>query len=94
MKPQRRYKYYDFKNKDPIIAFVATCVALSNLSHARVAANSGVSGATLTNWFHGPTRRPQYATVAAVLGSLGYTQTWSRSRAKVVPLTAALKKAS
>jgi DNA-binding phage protein len=39
-----------------------------------VSESSGVTKTTLYNWFNGKTKRPQFATVAAVLIACGETQ--------------------
>lgn len=65
------YRTYMFKDKDPVIDFVRTKVEDSKKSYAEISDGSGVSKATLYNWFHGKTRRPQFATVAATLSDLG-----------------------
>lgn len=74
----RVYRTYNFIDKDPIIDQTRT-VLQSTLGAekfiGRAARLSGVSNSTLRNWFEGDTRRPQYATVAAVLSSVGYDLT-------------------
>lgn len=68
------YRTYMFKDKDPVIDFVRTKVDDSKMSYAQISDNSGVSKATLYNWSHGKTRRPQFATTAAALMSCGVDQ--------------------
>lgn len=58
--------------KDPIIDQVHTLFQDIGASVSEIHEISGVSTSTLYNWFDGPTRRPQHATVAAVLAALGY----------------------
>jgi hypothetical protein len=41
--------------------------AVGSVSH-----DSGVSPGTISNWFKGKTMRPQFATTAAVVRSMGY----------------------
>ncbi len=65
------YRTYMFKEKDPIIDFVRTKVEDSGESYKSISESSGVSTTTMYNWFHGGTRRPQFATVAAILTSQG-----------------------
>jgi len=65
------YKSYMFREKDPIIDALRTAVSDSHKKYSIVQAESGVSSTTLHNWFHGKTRRPQFATVSAVARSLG-----------------------
>lgn len=67
------YRSYMFRDKDPVIDVVRTAVQDSGASYTDVSLRSGVSAGTLTNWFHGATQRPQFASVQAVLRSLGKT---------------------
>jgi DNA-binding phage protein len=67
------YKSYNFIDKDPIIDYARTKV-YANGGPSAIATESGVTGTTLYNWFNGKTRRPQFATVAAVLLACGETQ--------------------
>jgi uncharacterized protein YerC len=60
-----------FRDKDPVIDHLRTAVQKDGKSYNEIGLRSGVKGATLRNWFHGPTRRPQFATIAAVARSLG-----------------------
>lgn len=62
-----RYKTYSFVDKDPIIDRVRTAVNDSGESITAIHNKSGVSTACMHNWFKGRTRRPQFATVNAVL---------------------------
>jgi DNA-binding phage protein len=66
------YRSYSFKDKDPVIDHVRAIIEKENLSYAKVSLASGVSTSTLYNWFDGETRRPQFATVMAIVRSLGY----------------------
>lgn len=66
------YKSYNFVDKDPIIDEIRTVYQSSGANYKWISANSGVSTGTLVNWFSGTTRRPQAATINAVLRSLGY----------------------
>jgi transcriptional regulator with XRE-family HTH domain len=70
----RIYRTYNMVDKDPAIDKVRTIVQdeglFKNLS--AVSDISSVSASTLNNWFHGETKRPQNATIQAVLSSLGY----------------------
>lgn len=70
----RVYRTYNFIDKDPIIDRTRTVLqeTLGDKFERRAARLSGVSATTLGNWFRGGTRRPQFATVAAVLSSVGY----------------------
>ena len=66
------YRTYMFKNKDPAIYKIKTILADSGESYSDVHEASGVSITTLTNWFSGNTRRPQFATLNAVARALGH----------------------
>jgi hypothetical protein len=60
------YRSYNFTTKDPVIDRVRTIVKDEGLSYSEIHIISGVAAATMHNWFEGETRRPQYATVAAI----------------------------
>lgn len=77
------YKSYSFKDKDPVIDEVRTLVADSDKTYQQVHEASGVSVTTLYNWFEGTTKKPQYATVMAVVRALGYEARFVRSRRSV-----------
>lgn len=66
------YKSYNFVDKDPIIDEIRSVYEESGANYEWISKHSGVSKTTLTNWFSGTTRKPQAATVNAVLRSLGY----------------------
>lgn len=83
------YKSYSFKRKDPIIDLVRTAIADAKVSYQEIEDRSGVTTQTLWNWFSGPTRRPQFATVQAVFRCLGLELRAVRSNsagATVLPL--------
>lgn len=65
------YRNYSFVDKDPIIDFTRTAVAKSKKTYTAIHNGCNVSTSTLTNWFHGKTRRPQFASIAAVLIECG-----------------------
>jgi hypothetical protein len=65
------YKSYNFIDKDPMIDEIRTIVEQSGASYKWVHENSNVAVGTLTAWFDGKTRRPQAATMNAVLRALG-----------------------
>jgi transcriptional regulator with XRE-family HTH domain len=90
------YKSYMFTGrKDPVIDKIRTAMQDRGASYEEIAAASGVSRTTLRNWFEGDTCRPQYATVAAALGGMGYELVvQERSAAKVVPIHARMSKPS
>lgn len=66
------YKSYNFVNKDPVIDKVRTMIEKSGLTYQEIEDSSGVTSQTLRNWFGGETRRPQFATVAAVTAACGF----------------------
>lgn len=89
------YKSYRFRNKDPIIDLVRTAIADAGVSYQIIEDRSGVTTQTLRNWFTGPTRKPQFATIQAVLRAIGQELKIVRSNdlmrssgagAKVIPL--------
>lgn len=63
------YQSYMFRDKDPVIDIMRT--AINGEKFSAVSERSGVSATTLHNWFHGTTRRPQFATVQAVARVVG-----------------------
>ncbi len=65
------YRTYRFITKDPVIDRMRTAVADAKLSYGEIHDMSGTSKSTLTNWFHGDTRRPQFCTVMAVFRACG-----------------------
>ncbi len=66
-----KYKSYSFVEKDPVIDALRTAVSTSKKKYRTISQDSGVAASTIHNWFHGRTRRPQFATVAAVARALG-----------------------
>jgi hypothetical protein len=70
----RVYRTYSMIDKDPAIDKIRTIVQDEGLFKNLTALGeiSTVSQSTLNNWFHGDTKRPQNATMQAVLSSLGY----------------------
>lgn len=68
----RPYKGYMFDEKDPIIDLVGGALKSEGAKYRDVQENGGPVYGTLRNWFHGETRRPQFATIAAAFGALGY----------------------
>lgn len=65
------YKSYSFIDKDPIIDEVRGVFDASGATYKSIEADSGVTYQTMRNWFEGKTRRPQAATINAVLRALG-----------------------
>jgi transcriptional regulator with XRE-family HTH domain len=74
------YRSYVFKDKDPVIDRMRTIVSDEHLSYAEIGTLSSVSAGTLHNWFHGETKKPQFATIAAVAGALGYKTEFVRDK--------------
>jgi predicted transcriptional regulator len=72
------YKSYNFVDKDPVIDRVRNIISKEGLSNSEAALKSGVAPSTLYNWFEGNTKRPQYATVMAVVRALGYKEMFVR----------------
>lgn len=65
------YRSYSFIDKDPVIDSLRTAVSQSKMSYRELHEQSDVAVTTMYNWFHGKTRRPQFATVAAVIRATG-----------------------
>lgn len=65
------YRSYNFTDFDPVIDKVRTIVQDANTTYKKIHEDSGVSRTTMSNWFNGKTRRPQFATVNAVARALG-----------------------
>jgi transcriptional regulator with XRE-family HTH domain len=65
------YKSYSFVDKDPIIDEVRGVFDASGATYKSIEEDSGVTYQTMRNWFEGKTRRPQAATINAVLRALG-----------------------
>jgi hypothetical protein len=70
--PTFTYKSYNFIDKDPTIDYVRTVVEQSGLSYDQIETQSGVTAATLRKWFYGSTKKPQSATIQAVLRVCGH----------------------
>jgi hypothetical protein len=66
------YKSYNFIDKDPIIEEVRAVYQNSGANLKWIEANSGVTVNTIYGWFYGKTKKPQAATINAVLRSMGY----------------------
>lgn len=70
--PGFTYKSYNFVDKDPIIDEIRTVYEQSGVNYKWIQENAGVTPATLSAWFSGKTRKPQAATINAVLRAMGY----------------------
>jgi len=66
------YRSYNFRDKDPIIDRIRTLMRDQHARYRDIEEASGVSTSTLYQWFNGETRRPQFATVMAVMRALSY----------------------
>ena len=80
MGTMRMYKSYSFVDKDPAIDIARTAIQDCGLTYREVSELSDVSETTLVGWFHGKTRRPQHATIMAVMRGIGYEHRWVRTR--------------
>lgn len=66
------YKSYQFKDHDPILDQIDRLYELSgDVKIQHVADMSGVTAGTLYNWRMRKTKRPQFASVKAVVKGLG-----------------------
>jgi hypothetical protein len=72
--PNFSYASYVFRKdeQDPIVDKIRTIFNEHGDTIGHVAQAAGVSPATLSNWFSGKTRKPQFCTTAAVIRSMGY----------------------
>lgn len=66
------YKSYVFQDKDPMIDYIRTIIAESKVTLTKISQDSGVSHNTIAKWLYGDTKRPQAASINAVLRALGY----------------------
>lgn len=78
----RIYRTYSYVEKNPVIDKVRTLIQDEGLIKELKIVHeiSGVSTSTLDNWFNGATRSPQHATIAAVITSLGYEETFQKRK--------------
>jgi hypothetical protein len=87
------YKSYNFVDKDPMIDEVRTIVHNSGASYKWINEESSVSTQTIAKWFDGSTRRPQAATMNAVLRSLGFKLGVVEDHKVIVPIEGRMKPA-
>jgi transcriptional regulator with XRE-family HTH domain len=70
------YRSYSFVDKDPVIDKLRTIVQREGFigggGFRKLSRLSGVSQASIYNWFNGATRRPQNASIEAVARAMGY----------------------
>ena len=78
----RTYRTYSYIDKNPVIDKVRTLIQDEGLIRKLGVVHeiSGVSTSTLDNWFNGTTRSPQHSTIAAVITSLGYEETFQKKK--------------
>lgn len=90
------YRSYSFVDKDPVIDSLRTIVQREGFMKrgglGRLATLSGVSQTAMDNWFNGPTRRPQNASIEAVSRAMGYRRA-GFEHWKEIDFESALKKA-
>lgn len=65
--PIKLYRSYQFRGQDPVVRDVLSFVNDDQTTHEK----SDVSRSTIRNWRTRKTRRPQFATLEAVLRSNG-----------------------
>ena len=92
----RIYRTYSYLEKNPVIDRCRTLVQDEGLFDrlGELAQISTISRQTLVKWFHGDTRNPQHATVAALITSLGYTEEFVKAGKTKLDIEAELKKAA
>jgi predicted transcriptional regulator len=66
------YKSYSFIDKDPIIDEIRTKIQESGATYKWISEGSSVSTQTIRKWLDGETKKPQAATINAVLRAIGY----------------------
>jgi transcriptional regulator with XRE-family HTH domain len=74
------YRRYHFKGQDPVVERALSLVDRSGLKLSQAAKISGVANTTLGNWETRKTKRPQYATIAALIAALGYTTKFVKTK--------------
>lgn len=65
------YPQYAFREHDPILDSVDTMIDDVGIKRSKLATDSHVSATTLNNWHKRKTKRPQFATVMAVVRACG-----------------------
>ena len=89
--PGFTYKSYNFVDKDPIIDYIRTVFQESHKSIKAVADDSGVTATTISNMLYGKTRRPQAATMNAILRALNYKLNISSLEAPMIIIPTAIE---
>lgn len=79
------YDSYRFlpEEKDPIIDAMRTIVEREGQSYQKIHEHGGPAVGTMSQWFTGSTRRPQFVTVAAFARALGYDVQITKRRGKL-----------
>lgn len=88
--PTQRLKLYSaYKfgrdDKDPIIDKIHTILDEAGANYSKASELSGVSSSAIYNWIEGPTLRPQYCTIAAVMGAFGYEMSFTKKNGAHAP---------
>jgi hypothetical protein len=65
------YKSYPYRGQDPMVQRVLSKVEISGESFSKISQKSSVAAGTIHNWKKRKTMRPQFATMNAVLRSVG-----------------------
>jgi hypothetical protein len=78
----RTYRTYNYIDKNPVIDKVRTLLRDEGLIKELKIVHeiSGVGTSTVDGWLNGDTRNPQHHTVAAVITSLGYEETFVKTK--------------
>lgn len=74
------YRTYNFLDKDPVIDKIKTLLKDEGVGVGEAHILSNVADTTLRNWFDGPTRKPQHATIMSVVTALGYDITFEKQK--------------
>jgi transcriptional regulator with XRE-family HTH domain len=69
-----KYTTYPFGGQDPIMDVLHRVKISTNKTDTELTAATKVAPGTLRNWWKKKTKRPQFATVAAVANALGITE--------------------
>src|SRR6266704_2142576 len=81
---QRQFLHYRFKNKNPVIDKMRTVAqdeGLYNKKRRRILSqNTGMAVGTFDGWWDGDTIDPKHKSVANFYASLGYEETWRKTR--------------
>jgi transcriptional regulator with XRE-family HTH domain len=89
--PGFTYKSYNFVDKDPIIDYLRTIVQNSQKTNKAIAEESGVTTTTISNMLYGKTRRPQAATINAILRALNHKLNISAIEAPMIIVPTAIE---